>query len=370
MAKQKKIGIFTYMLNNYGAVLQSFALQYYLRKDEAVCAEIVDFETIRHQQLNKIFKKYSENILIQICFVLLTLFRYKQLKERKNKTKLFKQKYIQFTRKYQIQDELLNNPPQEDIYISGSDQVFNPNGLNRDIYYLNFDKGCGRKVAYAPSFGISKFSQQTIDVIQKYINDFDALSCREEDGAELMSKLLNRKIPIVADPTLLLTKDEWSAVAVCPQYKRRYICIYDLNGAENLITIAKQIQKKTNLDIVCITDKVQKFYDVNKQIYNAGPAEFVGWIANADYVVTDSFHGTAFSLIFNRPFYTYIAVPASSSRIYNILSKLNLSDRIIEYGKSNDFVFENNTIYDYSHNLAKLISSSRNFIMNNVIECP
>ena len=368
MAKQNKIGIFTYMLNNYGAVLQSFALQHYLQTNGAADVEIVNFETIRHQQLNKIFRKYSDNFLVQLCFIMLTLLRYKQLKQRKIKTLLFKRKYMKFTRVYTSQTDLFSNLPEKDVYVSGSDQVFNPNGLNRDVYYLNFEKGRSKKVAYAPSWGTSVFSQITVDIIKKHISDFDALSCREEDGADMMSKLLGKDIPTVADPTLLLSQDEWLAVAELPRYKKNYICIYDLNGAEHLITIAKQIQRRTSFDIVCITNKIQKFYDVNKQIYSAGPAEFVGWIANAKYVVTDSFHGMMFSLIFRRPFYIYIAVPASSARIRSILSRFDLLDMIVENNESDSFVFKALPLHDYSQLLEDFTSISKAYIQNYILE--
>lgn len=362
----KKVLIFTYMLNNYGAVLQAFALQWYLSNHCGLDVRIVDYETDRHRQKNKIFKRFSTNIIIQICMMLATLLRFGSLKKRKVRTFDFKEKNMLFTSKYISKEQLLNNIPCSDVYLSGSDQVFNPNGIDRDVYYLSFDKGNGKKVAYAPSFGVIQYSDNDKQYIKERIEDFDALSCRESEGAEFISSLLDKRIPSVVDPTLLLSVEEWNCISVKPSVKDRYICVYDLNGGENLITIAKQIQEKTGSKIYCITDKAQKKYDVDKQIYDAGPAEFVGWIQNSAYVVTDSFHGTMFSLKFNIPFYTYIAVPSSSGRITNILSRLNLSHRIIENGKASMWSMDNCEMREYSQELDSLISQSKLFINNEI----
>ena len=325
-----KIGIFTFFQTNYGAVLQAYALQKYLQNQPDTEVEIIDFTTPEHLEGHKVCKRQSlKNPVVAIAYYFFTLIHDRQLKRRVTRTRDFKNKYFHFTRRFSSMKEALKNHPIEDIYITGSDQVFNPNGKYVPLYYLGFDKGNGKKVAYAPSFGISEFNADITQKIKGYIQDFDFLSCRELTGADYLSSITGHDVPVVVDPVLLHNADEWGKVAVTPRYKKDYIFIYDLNGADNLIKIAKDIQRNTGLPIVCLTGKREKKYSVDKQFYDAGPAEFVGWIKDANYVVTDSFHGTVFSLIFCKQFFTFIALEKTSSRIKNLLGKVKLENRIV-----------------------------------------
>lgn len=364
----KKIGIFTYMQNNYGAVLQAYALQHYIRSHSDHDVETINFTTPEHEKGNKVIQIPEGNIFYRVVFLLLQLFYYPSLKRRSDRIVDFKKQYMKFSDRHSEMAELLSNPPQKDIYISGSDQVFNPNGKYYPIYYLGFEKGVGKKIAYAPSFGISQFDNKIREKISKYLYDFDALSCREQVGAEFISSIVKETVPTVVDPTMLLSKQEWQDIAVKPQIRSKYIFIYDLNGAEKLVAIAKKIQSKTQLPIVCLTRKVQKFYRIDKQIYDAGPAEFIGWIANAEYIVTDSFHGTVFSTIFKRNFYSYIATPSTASRIQTLLSSLNLNDRLIPNNMVAQFLNQNDiSPCTYTVDIDTISLESKEYIYNHII---
>lgn len=324
------IGIFTFFQTNYGAVLQAYALQHYLEQNADAHVEIVDFTTAEHLKAHKVFQKATgRNPFKALKFYFCTLVHYKQLRGRIDKTWAFKEKYFHFTRRYSSVEDLIHNPPKEDIYITGSDQVFNPKGQYLPVYYLGFEKGVGIKAAYAPSFGISQFPDDLTKRISPYLKDFDFLSCRESSGAEYLSSITGEEVPVVVDPVLLHNATEWGKVAISPAFEDDYIFIYDLNGAENLVRIAKAIQKETNLPIVCLTGNRVKRYSVDKQIFDAGPAEFIGWIKSASFVVTDSFHGTVFSLIFNKQFYSFIAYERTSFRIRNILRQVGMEQRLI-----------------------------------------
>lgn len=358
----KKIGIFTYFQTNYGAVLQAFALQWFLQKQPDVDVEIVDFTTSYHLGAHKVFRKYNgRNPVRAFLFYFLTVIRYFQLKRRLNRTWGFKKKYFNFSRRYSSVEDVIKNHPVEDIYITGSDQVFNPNDGYSSVYYLGFDKGKGKKVAYAPSFGVSEFNDEITNKIKNYINDFDFLSCREKMGADYLSSITGRIVPQVVDPVLLHNAEEWSLVAVKPNYKKDYIFIYDLNGGDNLLSLAKNIQKHTGLDVVCLTGNRTCFYKVNKQIFDAGPAEFIGWIKYASYVVTDSFHGTVFSLIFNKQVFSFIANERTSSRIFNILTTVGANNRIITKDKISSFDLSLCSKCD-NYNLGEMVKSSIAYI--------
>ena len=361
-----KIGIFTYFQTNYGAVLQAYALQKYLQNQPGTEVEIIDFTTPEHLDGHKVFKRQSlKKPITALAYYFFTLIHYRQLKRRVTRTWDFKNKYFNFTRRYSSMKDALENHPVEDIYITGSDQVFNPNGKYVPLYYLGFDKGKGKKVAYAPSFGISKFDEAITQKIKEYVRDFDSLSCREPAGAEYLGSIVGQEVPVVVDPVLLHDAAEWGKVATSPNMKSNYIFIYDLNGAENLISIAKNIQKETKLPIVCLTRNRLKIYPVDKQIYDAGPSEFLGWIKDASYVVTDSFHGTVFSLIFNKQFFTFIALEKISSRIKNILCKVGLENHIVT--KEGLFLFDFSSFGRYDSVDLQLLSASSKQFINSIL---
>ena len=357
----KHICIFTIYVENYGAVLQTYALQRYLKRVSGNgCVQIADFYS---RDPYRLFRKHHHpNLLKNIVKKAFVLLRYYPLKKRYYRERRFAEKEFDFTRRYHSVEELLSSPPRCDVYLTGSDQVFNENATYKKIFYQEFPKGNAVKAAYAPSFGIHDFSPEFEAKIKNDILDFDYLSCREESGARFLSRLCGREIPCVVDPTLLLSANEWSDVAAEPKIRYRYILVYDLNGGDNLIRIAHQIAVSSGFKIVCLTQKPQRFYQgIYRQIYSAGPKEFVGWIKNADYVVTDSFHGTMFSLIFGKSFYTYIAVEHSASRIVSVLDKLGLEDRIIRCTES--FCFENNGLRgDYRTVLNEWVAYSQLFL--------
>lgn len=366
MDTKKSIGIVTYMFSNYGAVLQCYALQRYLRNHTTDNVEVIDFTTAEHIHSLKLFGRKSSNSLKNIILNILVLRHYFALKRRQKRTAKFKRDNIIFTSRYTDMQGILDNPPQENVYVTGSDQVFNLNSSFVDVYYLNFDKGNARKVAYAPSFGVAEFDIEYRKRVPGYIEGFDALSCREQSGSDFLSELTGCPVPVVVDPTLLLTAEEWTKVAVKPKYSD-YILIYDLNGKDNLVVIAKKIQKLTKKKIVCITGNERNRYDVDKTVFDAGPSEFIGWFANANYVVTDSFHGTSFSIIFKKPFSTYVAAPKMADRVRTLLGKFNLGWRLVENGKSNAFTANEALLQEPNVCIKDYIQSSYQFIHDNIL---
>jgi len=355
----KRIGIFTYMQTNYGAILQAYALQHYLRS-LGNDVEIIDFTTELHLIDHKVFKRYPTSKIKNFIINCLTLLWFFPLRRREKRNMAFKKKNYNFSARFSTKEDILSNPPQEDVYVTGSDQVFNLNSPYYEVYYLNFPKGKSKKIAYAPSFGISNFSNELKDKILPYLQDFDALSCRETSGAAYMSMITGRNIPTVVDPVLLLSADEWTEVATVGT-KQKYILVYDLNGGYELISVAKRVKKELNLPIYCITGNYMNRYEADKTILDAGPSEFLGYFKNASFVVTDSFHGTSFALIFSVPFLTYIAVKETSGRISSLLEKTGLQERMIYSSQRGKYWSDNHTTKP-NVNLAALISSSKDYL--------
>jgi hypothetical protein len=156
------------------------------------------------------------------------------------------------------------------------------------------------------------------------------LSCREIEGCKILSKLTGKYIPLVLDPIFLTSQDIWNKLAVAPDEKEEYIFVYCLKDTPSALKIAQKIKKTSGVKrILLLTPNDLRFYLGCKQIYSSGPQEFIGLIKNARFIVTDSFHGTAFSVLFNKEFYTFISRPNYSSRIISLLSTLSLMDRIV-----------------------------------------
>jgi len=364
-----KIGILTFHTPiNYGAVLQAYALQKFLKlqySQYTICN--IDFKTEEHIKRYNIFAPLRRNVIKYIYEQLCILFRYSALKRRKSKFNLFVSEELNLTKRFETTEKLLGNMPEMDVYLVGSDQVFHPSSPYLRAYYFDFVKGNARKIAYAPSFGMSDFTEQIKNRIAPHLKDFDVLSCREKDGADFICNIIGKEVPTVLDPVFLLNKEQWSEIAVEPTIKEKYIFVYDLNGKENLITIAKKIKEKTGFKIICQTQSASKFYNIDQQRFDSGPREFVGLIKNSEYVVTDSFHGTAFSILFNKPQFIYNAKPKASSRIFSLMKMIGLEDRIVEYGMSKTFVYNSNDFcFDYSNKLDELIAESKLFLKNSV----
>lgn len=355
----KKVLIYTYKQSNYGAVLQAYALQKYLRSTYDVDARIVDFTTETHLQNNRLVKT-SGSLLENLYFSFFNLLHSKELKRRITRTQGFKDDYFIQTERYSTVDELINHNPPADVYITGSDQVFSPTSIYLPVYYLGFDKGKGIKVAYAPSFGISKFTSEMTERIRPYLKDFDYLSCRETVGADYLSSIVNKSVPTVCDPTLLLDQSSWREVAKSPNYSSSYILVYEINGGDNIIRFAKRLKKEIDLPIVCITSKSHKQYKVDLIVRDAGPAEFVGWFMNATFIVTDSFHGTVFSWMFEKDFYYFLAYEATSSRVKTLLKHLNCEDRIVKKEEIDSFNLS--SCKPYMKESLRLISESKHYL--------
>ena len=269
-------------------------------------------------------------------------------------------KCFNYTCRYSSMSELLNNPPLLDVHLTGSDQVFNPNRKYKDVYFLNFKKGNARKIAYAPSFGVNQFSDDDKQYIKDMLSDFDVLSCRETDGAELMSSMLEKKVPQVLDPVFLTSVEDWRSIETKPRFKQKYVFVYSLKGTKRMLKYAKD--NYPGQTIVLLSPNDLRIYSGCKHVYYPGPCDFIGLIDNAEAVVTDSFHGTAFSIIFEKEFRTIITRPEVSSRIVSLLSSLGLKDNVIEpQGKTLQII-----PVSYKHILDRMISDSKQYLNQSI----
>lgn len=311
---------------NFGAMLQAYSLQQAVSKIGVDC-KMID---LRQPKPQTMFSWTSpRNIFRNIAFMI----HKKDVLEGHNKFEKFIADNYDKTDTYKDEWELKYNIPKADVYISGSDQVWNPLNL-QDYYYLDFVPDNAIRASYAASLGISYIPDGAKTPIGEHLSRFDYISVREKNGKVLLSELTDKEINVNIDPVFLLSRDEWQVMSVKPEIKKPYILCYILYRPRWLNKWLKQLHRITGVDIVVVsTDPSRNIFN-NKKVTDAGPREFVGLIQNAEFVITSSFHGTALSIVNNKPFYA-IVNPDAPSRISNLLEVVGLSNRIIS--ENDDF---------------------------------
>jgi len=342
------IGIVTIVnVNNYGAELQAFALHkklLMLGHDN----EIIDYiyyilpghtETFKSKPIFKISatNKIKWKVIKTIDFFKSKIWS-KEAKNRSNKFNSFHLQNTKFSTPYKSYEELYNAKMKYGTYIIGSDQVWNP-GTQTSLlpYFLTFAPLNSKKIAYAPSFGISKIPEEQTEIYKECLNNINVLSCRERRGVEMIKEITGRIATHVVDPTLLLSREEWMDIAIAPKLidDRPYILIYVITYSPYIKKLAEYLGEKTGYRLIRICKKAGK-EDAQSNIENvsdAGPAEFLGYFSKASFIVSNSFHGTVFSTIFNKPFYTILPSHKSNTvRQKDFLSLLGLEDRLIHEG--------------------------------------
>lgn len=353
-----KIGIVTFVkADNYGAELQAYALQKKLNC-MGYDAEVLDLEKeegVMSTSKKNIITSLKNRIAYYgiwkgtIKFVCLVI---DSLREKKNR-KQFKDNYIQkhiifenfFKEKIKhspnhiMLSEVYDTRLPYDVYIAGSDQIWNYMQTRRlDVYFLKFaNRFKAKKISYAASFSVSKIPEDLKHTYKELINNIDSISVRETNAINIVKTLTNRNAEQVLDPTLLLTKQEWVDYVSNKHYspvKGEYIIVYTLSGSKYIYDLAKDVAHRLgDVRIINIKDTFQtsreEAYIIN--LFDAGPSEFITLFSRASYVITDSFHGTAFSINFNIPFTTMLnPVSNMNQRALSLLELTGLkNDRLI-----------------------------------------
>lgn len=332
----RSAGIVTFhWAHNYGAVLQAYALCDCLNRAFSVKTLVVDFTTSRQRKINRILPSLQSgpDLSRRTALFILKLFHYPTLHCRKRRFERFLKTYVNCTRPYVSIDDLRTDPPHLDALFSGSDQVFNSDILPPEelaVYCLEpFPQGT-RRIAFAPSFGgATILTDKARHTMTEHLRRFDNLSSREAEGSALIQSLIGRPVPTVIDPVFLLTAAEWHALASGGTIKGKdYILCYALNGRSSLNALVRKLNALTTLPVVLLTSNVRSRIRADVTRYDAGPREFLELFAKARYVVTDSFHGTAFSILLEKDFYSHQVSRMGGQRIINLLHRLGLSERL------------------------------------------
>jgi hypothetical protein len=328
-----KIGILTtHYPYNYGAVLQAFALQEHL-KSLGHTVSIINYHSEYLYQKFSVFNidRFSEckNIfslvksLIYYCLIIPK--RYIRLrsfnvfsKSKFNLTKVVKADSI---------------PSDFDRYILGSDQIWNHKMLGGydKVYFGDFPVKSGSKIiSYAASMPVEQFTVEQKDFFISRLRKIDTISVREAALQALLQPLTNKNIHTVLDPTLLSNKSIWDILLENkPPRKRKYVLLYQVRYSAESVKISGDISRQLDADVIELTGNIHDWRLKKNKRQCAGPREFVNLVKYAECIVSTSFHGTAFAIIFNKPFYSLRLNDGRDSRAANLLESLGLCDRFI-----------------------------------------
>lgn len=363
----KKIGIITtFKANNYGAELQAFALQNKLKRlgYDSYLIDYLFYKNRKHKPCNEskplkkfpLLKKIKNKFLYRVILPLIDLYGdyfNKKLKLRKKNFLSFHANNSNLTKTFYSYKELYNYTFDFDVYCVGSDQVWNPNtATSIEPYFLTFAPNNAKKISYASSFGVSQIPEPELkDKYRQLLNNIDILSSREKQGVQLIKDITGRDAVNVLDPTLLLNKEEWEEFANFENeyVKNKYIVLYNIHESEAILKLAYKIHKETGYPILKICKRAVLLPRYKKviNVKTAGPAEFIGLIKNAGYIITNSFHGTVFSILFNKKFFSIMPQKANNnSRVEDLLKLLNLNNRLFYDNMSINLIDYNSNI-DY-----------------------
>lgn len=355
--KNIKVGILTFhKALNYGAVLQCYALQKKLN-NLGIDAEVINYYSKPVYNHDNPFRiKNFDNRFNGMIVVLKRIIKFKKTISKKSNFNNFIIKNIKLSKKYKSRKSIKNISEKYNYLVSGSDQVWNAviTREDADIYNLSYFNNEVKKVSYAASIGEDFPLAENVDIINSALSDYHYISVREETAKKLLK---NDKIEIVLDPTFLLTGEEWKKAIDHLDKKEKYILVYILEINQTMIEAVNTLSKILKLNVIKISSIQNPLFEkeINSKS-DTSPEEFLNLFINADYVVTNSFHGLCFSLIFNKEFMSILHTNRSK-RQEDLLKKVGLADRIYKGKKSVEAIVSNKINYK---NTNEIIEKERN----------
>ncbi|MBO7125094.1 MAG: polysaccharide pyruvyl transferase family protein [Bacteroidales bacterium] len=361
-----------YFQPNYGSQLQAFTTQMAFDKlgieNETIridgllpeinkakykyfLSRIFDMETVKDKMATvrkyiakKCNSEYAKNLTI----------RYKMFED------FASTKFI-LSERYNNKRELTENAHKYSAFVVGSDQLWLPSNIAADYYTLNFVPVEIPKISLATSFGISKLPKNSAKLASKFLNRFNHISVRETSGQKIAQELTDKDIAVVCDPTIMFTADDWTkALDAVENGNRfadgqRYIFVYFLGNNPWQRDVVKNVQKETGLKFVQIahSDEYVKtdvgFADFTP--YNVGPKEFVELIRDAEFVFTDSFHCSIFSMLNHKKFFTFPrysddGTASTNGRLYSLLSLVKHESRMVRKSDAENFQLDASIKYE------------------------
>lgn len=311
---------------NYGASLQAYALTAYLRQ-LGHTVEIIDYQPfyLRRYRLWGVDNRVYDRPFVRTAYNLAKLpgRLLTGMEKRKKAFDRFTRRYLPLTEKqYRTYESLCADPPQADIYLAGSDQIWNPlffNGKDPS-FYLSFAPQDRIRASYAASFAVEEIPADQETFVREQLGTLDFCSVREKSGVAL-AESLGVDCTQVADPVFLLSAEEWEAFAVRPETAEPYLLLYHFEHNAELERQAVSIAEQNGWKILSLSPDSA----CGRYIGDAGPREFLGLIRNAQMVLSDSFHATVFAMLFERPFLVFDRTLNINVRIHDLLCAAGIS---------------------------------------------
>lgn len=367
----KKIGLVSYHREaNYGTMLQAYALAEAIQKHGYKCEYIDYYESLKKPALVLIIRKCVSTIYHLFRLPPSGEYGFFDTYEFRgiiNAFKEFHKKYIPVSPLkyyYNTLDEINNK---YDYFIVGSDQTWSRsmNDTPYAINFLPFVKDVNKKRSYAPSIGTIHLEEDYKKFLIHHLKSFSYLSCRERPNCDFLSIAIGKEIHFVVDPTLLLCREDWNTISTPPNINIKYILAYILGTKQCVSEFAERLGKEKGLPVYYIITRPE-YLNKENVLNNVGPSEFIGLIRNAEYIVTDSFHGTLFSINYGKNFYSFNKRNTNegidNDRILVFLNELNLNDRFRiddDYRLSPDIDY-----YKHEKVLKELRESSTKYLLS------
>lgn len=369
-----KIGVVTTQYaSNYGALLQTYALQHYLNMDCEQKAEVLNYYPKHYKNYWRLIPRARgiKNIVANSIYCCQPWRIYKKNKRFKG-FKAFLRERVKCSKTFFSREDIEKEECTYDILICGSDQIWNVSRHDSidPVWFLslNGDWGRARKVAYAPSVA-DPIPDKHKNTLKKFLNEFSYVSVREKDDVSQIKELYDREVYHVCDPVFLLNQEEWRDIMVKHKFDKPYILCYFLNPSSEAVELVSYMRKLIGIQVVQVDVNNLNKIKCNKDIIDATPEEFLGLIDNAAYVVTNSFHCTAFSVLFEKNFIV-VRKKTANARMDSLLRKIGLEDRIKsaeEVKKMDKFTFD----VDYAPVKSKLneyINYSKDYLRGAITE--
>ena len=314
---------------NVGASLQAYALQTYL-KSLGHDVKIIDYKPdylSKHYRLDIVSNPKYDKPFLKQAYLLAKLPGRLHMLPRKKAFDSFTAKYLDLTKRYTSNEELKKEPPEADAFLAGSDQIWNPlfpNGKD-PAFYLDFALH-GIRASYAASFAVDEFPQELREVTAQYLKRFDHIAVREKSGLSVLKTLGITNAVTVLDPVFLLDRAQWEAMAEKPERcEAPYLLVYDFDNSPAVCKLAGRIAAERGLHIY----SVFKIPYAERCFSLCGPENFLGLVRGADFVLSNSFHATAFSVIFEREFAVVERTEKINTRMRDFTAMLGLSDHMV-----------------------------------------
>lgn len=326
---------------NYGSLWQAYALQTAI---ENLGHAAININYTPHGEIGGKLaftlvnnSRWSKSLITKLLFI---SYQYPSFSYTFNTFKRFRNKYLKETKEYTKYEQLLNNPPNANVYCTGSDQVWNNlyDGKRDDVYFLNFLNESNTKISYAASFGGSKFESNNRDKYIKYFKEYKSITVREDSGVDILNNM-GIDSEHVLDPTLLLSNSDWEKLLPNKECKEDYILIYQLRPNKEFDSYAMELAKRKKLKIIRMSTMLFQFTKCGEFKYLPEAKEFLWLIKNSKYFLTDSFHGTCFAINYKVNFIE-ILPGRYNARNLSLLKKFKLENRILNNKNNFDIVDE------------------------------